>query len=340
MKITVACIAFLLFSNAHSKAQKNDTICFINGDRLTGELKKAEYGLVFLTTEALEKVTVEYDQIRTAFSKKYFEFRMIDGQRHYGSVSKSKVSGNIIITTANDSLNVRIEDIVTIASIKNKFIQKIDGTLDLGLSYTKASNVLQYYIDGMVTHRSNNVATRFDFSTMVTKSGSEDETSSNNDINLNVTRYLPNKWFTVATITGQQNTELDLAYRLQGGLGGGYDIVRTSGQRLYGMSELLFNYEQTIDSSYLSKNGELMLSLQYKWYKYRVPKVDFTAGFSYYPNLTVDRTRLQFDLNAKFEIVKDLYFSLTFYETYDSKNISTSAAKNDFGITNTISFIF
>ncbi len=49
----------------------------------------------------------------------------------------------------------------------------------------------------------------------------------------------PGKWFARAETKYQQNTELDLDSRVQGGLGSGYDIVRSNSQRLYGLAGLL-----------------------------------------------------------------------------------------------------
>ena len=46
-----------------AQAQKNDTVYLYNGDRITGELKKFEYGLLFLKTDAMQTVNIEYDRI-------------------------------------------------------------------------------------------------------------------------------------------------------------------------------------------------------------------------------------------------------------------------------------
>ena len=55
------------------QAQKEDTVYLTNGDRITGELKKYENGLLVLKTDALSTINIENDKIQTFCSKKFFE---------------------------------------------------------------------------------------------------------------------------------------------------------------------------------------------------------------------------------------------------------------------------
>jgi hypothetical protein len=190
-----------------------------------------------------------------------------------------------------------------------------------------------------LVHRTENYATRFDMTSIL--SDQDEVISKNNDIGINVTRYFPGKWFARAETKYQQNTELDLDSRVQGGLGSGYDIVRSNSQRLYGLAGLLGNRESTIDSSLVSYNLELLFSVQYKWFKYRSPKIDITSGFNLFPSLTTGgRVRFEYDLSAKIEILKDLYLSLTIYENYDNNPSASASSKNDWGIITSLGYTF
>lgn len=321
------------------QAQKNDTIYLFNGDRITGELKKFEYGLLFLKTDGMETVNIKFDRIYTMYSTKQFEFRTNTGQRYFGILLNSVVPGKVSIVTINDTVTVALWNIVQITSIKNKFLQKIDGSADLGLSFTKASDVFQYNLNVSATYRTTNYSTRFDLSSILSEA--DKKVSRNNDAGVNVTRYLPGKWFANIETKGQQNTELDLEYRFQAGLGGGYDLVRTNSHRLYGMAGVVTNQEKTIDSALVSENVELLASMQYKWFRYSHPKIDITTGFNLYPSLTTKgRIRFEYDLTAKIEILKDVFFSVTFYENFDKNPSSESSAKNDWGVITSIGYTF
>ena len=322
-----------------SQAQKNDTIYLNNGDRITGELKKFEYGLLSLKTDAMKTVTIEYDRISTLYSAKHFEFRTISGDRYFGTLLNSEVPGTVYIVLANDTIPKLLWDIVQITSIKNRFWQKIDGSVDLGLNYTKASDVFQYSIITSVIHRTTNYSTQFDLSSI--RSVQENDTSINNDVGLKVVRYFPGKWFALVQTKGQQNSELDLDYRILVGLGGGYDLVRNNFQRLYAVAGMLANRERTIEAGLLSTNIEVSAGIHYKVFRYQQPKIDVTTGFDVYPSLTTGgRVRMEYDLTAKIEIIKDVFFSLTLYDNFDNNPSSSEASKNDWGIITSIGYTF
>jgi hypothetical protein len=325
--------------NFSVQAQKNDTVYLLNGDRLTGELKKLEYGLVYLKTDAMQTINIEYDRIYTIYSAKFFEMTVSSGFKYYGSIAGSPIPNTINIVTTNDSIPKPIADIVEITSIKKSFFKKIDGSVDAGLSYTKASDVFQYNLSATVTYRTPKYSTKFDLSSIFTDQ--EDDITRKNDIGLSVTRILPGKWLTGAQAKGQQNTELDLDQRWQVGLGLGYDMVRTNSNRFYALAGVLANHERTIDSALVSTNLEGLITLQYKWFQYRHPKIDVTSGFNFFPSFTVaGRYRIEYDLNAKFEIIKDLFFGISLYDNYDSKPSGGSSAKNDWGIITSIGYTF
>jgi sRNA-binding regulator protein Hfq len=340
LQYLVIWIMFLFIFTVSLHAQKNDTVYLLNGDRLTGELKKFEYGQLTLSTDAMQTIIIRINDINTIYSAKFYEIITKSGYKYFGSLLKSDKQASVDVVITNDTVPKPLWDIVQITSIKNKFFKRIDGSVSFGLSYTKASNVFQYNLATQVTHRTRNYATRFNLSSILTSQTGED-VSNNSNIGLNVTRYLPNKWFVLLGTNGQKNTELDLKLRLQAGLGGGYDIVRSNSIRLYGLLGLIGNNEQTIDSAFTSNNVELLAATNFKWFQYRHPKIDVTNSFNFFYSLSIrDRIRLEYDLDAKIEIITDLFFSVTFYESFDSKPFTGGSSKNDWGIVSSIGYTF
>jgi hypothetical protein len=338
-KYSVILIAGLFLLSHPVQAQKTDTVYLQNGDRITGELKKFEDGLLFLKTDAMETIEIEYDRIFTVYSSKFFELRVTSGYRYYGTLLNSTESGVINIVILNDTVPKPLWDIVQITSMKNQFWQKIDGSVDVGLNYTKASDVLQFSVIASATYRTADYATRFDLSSIV--SDQEGDLSRNNDASIGFTYYFEGKWLAIAQTKWQQNTELDLDYRLLVGLGGGYDIVRSNSQRLYAIAGVLANRESTIEESLLSNNIELMAGIHYKWFRYRQPKVDITSGLDFYPSMTTwGRVRFEYDLAAKVEVIKDVYVGLTLYDNFDNNPSASSASKNDWGVITSIGYSF
>jgi hypothetical protein len=332
----IVCWFFL----ANVNAQKNDTIYLINGDRLSGELKKLEYGLVYLKTDALQTVEIQYDYISTIYSDKTFDMLTTSGRRYYGSIIKSNIPATVNILTPYELIDKPIADIVEIKSLKSSFFDKIDGSVDIGSNYTKSSDVFQFNLATSVTHHTKLYDTKLELNSIITDQ-QEKDVSRKNDLGVNITRKFLSKWLAGALIKGQQNTELDLKKRLLAGVGAGYDLVRTNSKRFYPMAGLIVNYEQTIDSAVVSTNFEGLISIQYKWFQYRHPKIDVTVGLNFYPSFTIkNRRRVEFETKAKFEIVKDLYFSLSIYDNFDSKPSEGSSSKNDWGIITSVGYTF
>jgi hypothetical protein len=331
----IICLPFLSI-----QAQKNDTIYLRNGDRITGELKKFEYGLLNLSTQAMQTVSIEYEDINTIYSSKFFDIRTNTGNRYFGRLMKSKVLATVDIVTVTDTISKRLWDIVQITPIKQTFFQKIDGSVDFGLTYSKASDVFQYSANLQATHRTINYSTRVNLSSILTDNGDEG-ISRNNDVGIRFTRFLPNKWFASATSQWQQNTELDLEYRFQAGLGGGYDFLRSNSFRLYGMAGLVANHEKTISNPSVSDNIEAFFATQFKWFQYRHPKIDITSNFDLYPSLTINnRVRFEYDIAAKYEIIKDLFINIQFYGSSDNKPSNGGTAKSDWGVITSIGYTF
>lgn len=332
-------LALIYFSTLTVWAQKNDTIYLRNGDRITGELKKFEYGLLDLSTDAMKTISIEFDKINSIHSAKYFEIRLNSGQKYFGHLQKSEVMSTVNVITVTDTIPKRLWDIVLIIPIKSSFFQKIDGSIDLGLTYTKASDVFQYSLNTQVTHRTTYYSTRFNLESILTNDGTK--VSKNNTLGFTVSHLLPNKWLTRIFAQVQQNTELNLDYRAQAGYGVGYDITRSNSVRFNVLGGLVINQEKTLETIETSENLEAILATQVKWFKYRSPKIDVTSGLEIYPSLTsFGRFRLEYDLSAKYELIKDLFLNVQLYENFDSEPSKGGEAKNDWGIITSIGFTF
>ena len=322
-------------------AQKNDTIYLSNGDRLTGELKKVETGLVFLKTDAFGTVKIEVEKINTAYSKKYYEFRTTSGFRYFGAIQRSTTPGMIEVISTGDTIPKPMWDLVTISPINQRIFQRIDGSIDLGLNYTKSIDVFQYNLDGWVSYRSENIYTKLEVTSILSESR-DDQIARNNDLGINITRYLPNKWFTRLQVDAQQNTELNLEHRFQMGPTIGYDIVRTTPMRLYSLAGVLLNQEKLIEPEEKSINVEGLFSLYYSWDRYKHPKVDISSGLDIYPSLTdLGRIRVEYDASIKYEILMDVFFTLSDYYNFDNQpSAGIGDSKNDYGIITSVGYTF
>ncbi len=321
-------------------AQKNDTLYLLNGDRITGELKKYESGLFYVSTDAMKTVNIQFDWVQTFHSQKNFDIRTKSGYRYFGQLLKSPSPASVQIALATDTIDKPIWDIVQITPLKNIFWQKFDGSIDLGISYTKATNILQTNTNTWLGFRSNNFLTELSYKNIQSGDGS-DNNSTNTDYGLSVTRYYMSKWFAVMMARGQHNTELDIDYRYLAGAGAGYLIVQNNKVRFYTTGGFVGNLEQSIDSALQSANYEAVWSTSIKWFQYRIPKADLNSTLMLYKSLNISgRYRAEYDLTAKFEIISDVKLGFTLYFSYDKKPTGSAMAKNDWGVSSSVGYTF
>ena len=82
-------------------------------------------------------------------------------------------------------------------------------------------------------------------------------------------------------------------------------------------------------------NSEGVIRADFRKFEYNDPEIDLTSDLSYYPTLTpfFGRHRIELNIKLKWEIISDLYWSLTFYTKYDSNPPPSSQSNNDYGVT-------
>ncbi len=79
----------------------------------------------------------------------------------------------------------------------------------------------------------------------------------------------------------------------------------------------------------------------YEVFKYKSPKTSLNSKLSFFPSLTEDRRyRVQYDIAARQEIVKDFFFELSGYFTFDSQPPENAASGTDYGIVTSLGWTF
>jgi len=324
-------------------AQKNDTVYLNNGDRITGEFKKYENGLLVLKTDGLSTVNIEYDKISTVYSSKYCEIVKKTGFSYFGSIWKSDSPGSIGICIANDTVTESIKDIVEITPIRHRFWKKFDGSIDLGVSYYKSTQTFQSNLNSTINYRSRKDLVTLGLNLQLSNQKINDTSaiSKKNDIGLDYSHFFQGKWWGGTGTKWQQNTELALEYRVQLGVVAGYDIVHTNPIRFYAMGGLLVNEEKPTDSVSASTNFEGVVSLKFTWVQYRHPKINISTNFDVFPSFTIGgRYRLEYNLSSKYEVFRDFFIGLTFYDNYDNKPSGGGPALNDWSTVLTLGYTF
>ena len=138
--VVVAAIA--LSPCAAAWAQKTDVITLLNGDRITGEIKNLERGVLEFSTDDAGTIDIEWDKVGTVEAKRSFEVETSDGRRMLGTLGPP-VQRTLSVGTVDGVVALPMAEVTRITPIGRTFWAKLDGTVDAGFTYTHSSGVAQ-----------------------------------------------------------------------------------------------------------------------------------------------------------------------------------------------------
>jgi len=103
----------------------------------------------------------------------------------------------------------------------------------------------------------------------------------------------------------------------------------------------LASHEVSTDTATVTNSIEGLIQLNYRKFKIIDPEININATFRMFPSISKPgRLRSRVDLVAKIELIKDLFFSITFWDDFDNKPRSETAAKNDWGVVTSLGYSF
>ncbi len=114
--------------------QKIDKIVLRNGDYVTCEIKKLEYGLLVVKTDDMGTLDIKWDKIARIQSTYIFEIDMIDGEIYYGKFSEPSADGKLAIVSGPSVKEYDMMDVVAITQIDNRFWSRLDGSIGAGIN--------------------------------------------------------------------------------------------------------------------------------------------------------------------------------------------------------------
>ena len=169
-------------------AAKEDIVILKNGDYITGEVKSMEFARLSYSTDAMKTLSIEWDEVKYIKAKETFRIEMEDGTDFSGSLDSDSLKQTLIIKFKNYSYNVKFGKVVKITPIKDTFAERVNFSVDLGFSYTKASEVAQLTSNANGSYRSWEFYHELDFHSIVT-STSDTNTTENIDLRWNTARF-------------------------------------------------------------------------------------------------------------------------------------------------------
>ena len=309
---------------------KTDVVTLYNGDRITGEIKSLYGGLLEYSTDAMGTIKVEWQHIAQVQSRYNFEIRLSDGTRHFGSLEEPTRPGQLLAAALGEDLDLAMLEVVELRPIEDSILERFDVRLSAGYSFTRASSVAQTTVNteiGYEDEKARNVLTG-----RLTVTETNDETTRSARVGASRQRWTDREGtFRLLFSNWETNDELALDYRLGAGLGLGRYFIDKRGMRLLGASGLQLLTERSSEGEE-QQSIELFLSTKYSMWRFDTPELDLDISFQLYPSLTESgRLRGDSDITLSWEIVKDLFWEISGYGTFD--NEAEGDKQFDYGVT-------
>ena len=330
LKAGAVIAALMVLAMPAIAAEKTDVVTFVNGDRLTGEFKSLERGRLRFKTAATDTISIKWDDVAQLSSKQNIQVETEEGVRYLGRLSAATDDRQLVVETSAGPVGLENSHVVLMTPIEERVADRIDGDISAGYTFAKAKGVRTTYLSTDLHYRTESRVLTMDIDSLLTDSNEEDDEGASKDLSLflGYKRLLDDRWLAGGFVRFERNDLLGLNLRSSLGAGGGRILRQTDNSALSLIGGLIVSREDTTlqdislqgegsaDENYLEAYAEVA----WDWFRYDTPELDLTTSFQLVPNLSESgEYRGEFEIALEWEVIEDLFWSLSFTDSYDSK---------------------
>lgn len=316
---------------------KVDVVVLDNGDRLTCEIKQLLRGRLTMKTDALDTVQVYSGRIREIVSPRQFEVERADGMLYFGALA-AQPGGVRVEVTPGAGTDMRFDEIVRITPIEASLWQRMDGHVDLGFSFAKADLETRYTLNADTEYKTKRYQADANLASQITVREDADKLARN-QLTLSGNRRIGPRWSIGTFMQLQTNEELSIDLRTVAGGGLSRYLAQSNHTNLTLFGGLAYTRERFTGEP-TQDRAEVVVGTNWDWFTVQNDHVDFsTQVLSFYGLTGGSRARLEIQSAARFEFLKDFYFSVNGYGSFDS-HPPEGTANSDVGLSLALGWSF
>lgn len=328
---TLALLFVLAACGAAEGRARTDVVTLVNGDRITGEVRRLERGRLEFKTDDVGTLYVEWDKVASLEASRVFEVGTTDGRRFLGALGAA-APRTLVVTGVGDPVPLPMAEVTLITPIGEGLWNKLEGSLDAGFSYTRSSDIAQLNFNSETIYRRARFDGRLAVSLTLTRQKQGSARDDRGSIDASYIRYLRPPWFVSAGARFETNESLGIRLRSQAGGAVGPRLVNTNRAQVILGGGAVINDERATDAP-ATQNVEAMVLFRASYFTYDRPRTNVDVSTQYYPSLSdPGRQRLQLDASARREVFKDFFLALTVFDSYDSRPPNAAFDSNDVGV--------
>lgn len=335
----VIVLALILLPACLLARPKTDTVTLVNGNLINGEILSMARSYLSVSTDSMGTLDIKWPDVTHLSSRHGYIVEDSAGQRYYGSLSSDTDKVLQITDMLRGTYRVAMTSVIAIHPSSRTLWRRFDGSLDAGYSFTKSSSRSEFNLSSDLRYRSLKWESKLGVESLASSSSGSTDTDRDT-LHLSFMRYLGSRWHLFSMYGYAHNLELGLSNRNSFLQGVAHRFVQTDRTVFTGLAGVALLRENYTDTS-AANSGEAGLGLNYQYYKLYSPKLDFYTQLIVSPSLTVGgRVRAEFEAKCKMELIKDFFWSLSFYDSYDSKPLGETDEKHDYGVTTGVGWTF
>ena len=345
-KIIVVGFALLLTMPMLAR-EKTDVLVMRNGDRMTCEIKGLSAGVLYVSFDYIEGTTsVDWSKVARVESTQLFVVKTESGTVYTGTLeSTDTVAGRPVkihvIETPEKGTVVERSQIVKMVGTSDKFWERFNGAISLGVIYSKGNESTQYTLGSEAAYVRERWGAQASFDSNLSSSAGVNA-STRNSLRLGAFHLLPSKnWFYSGLSDFLQSSEQGIS--LQSTLGGGIgryfrNTNRMSISIVGGAAWQSTTYQPSTLPLGQQNLATGLITAEAKFFRFS--KTNLSAAVSLFPAFS-DPGRVRANTNASFyvKLFSDLKWNVTWYGNWDNRP-PTGLSGSDYGTSSGLTWTF
>jgi Protein of unknown function, DUF481 len=323
---------------------KTDIVLMDNGDRNTGEIKKMEFGVLYLKSDRVaDTLKLDWERVVHVQSIARYEFETQDKEFYVGTIAQDPDQEvppgelNILLDDGSE-IQLIIRDVISVREMGRSFLSRLNLSLDAGASFTSANKRTQTNINASISSRRPKFSRSLSLSSQF--SGEPDTTkTARHEVRARAQRFLKKNWESVFLAAFLHDNQQNLQLRSTAGGGILRTFYESNRTFFYSIAGAVYTNENYFDVEQSDRNNaEALAALGFSTYRFRGSHLN-TVVFVF-PSLSdPGRIRIDTSFDWKWDMVHDLYLKISLMNNYDNRP-PQGGINNNLSVTTTVGWSF
>ena len=326
---------FLLVLSACPIHAQIDTLVMMNGDKLLGEIKELQQGVMKMETDYSDKdFTIEWDKVAEIYTANTFVISLSDGRRINGTIQTDPTDSiKVLIIEPGGMQSARRMDIVFLKEIENTFWGRLDASIGLGITLTTENSLKQINSRGNIGYMGR--FWRLNASLDLIRGVQRDTIRTRRTETSLVGQLLLQKsWFLALSANFLQSDEQKYRLKSTTDFSGGNLIINTNKIYLAASGGLAWTSEEFTDDTPVRNSLEGKAGFELNLFD--IEDFSLLTNAFVFPSITEkERVRLDFKIDLKYDLPRDFYIKLGYTHNFDNQP-AAGASKNFYKFDTTI----